>query len=286
MRAQEFQSFWHGPPLSPYEQLSLRSFLDNGHEFVLWTYDRTLLAPAGVRLAPAEEILPREEAFVLEGYDVQGGFVAFSNLFRFELLSRLGGWWVDLDMVCLRSEIPDFEIFMALERTGAKPCEVGSAALRSPAGHALARRCASECRAVAQRLKQKGAGLTPRDFGQLGATLLERSTAELGLCALAREPTSCYPVHWSEAGRFFSPACRAELEARVADSLMVHLWNEVLISSRRDKGRPPRRGSWLRARFDRHQIVFPPRSPAQRLSDLLDDLARALRRARRRWSQS
>lgn len=62
MPPQRFQSFWHGRPLSAYEQLALRSFLDLGHEFVLFTYDAELEVPAGVRVERAESVLPRADA--------------------------------------------------------------------------------------------------------------------------------------------------------------------------------------------------------------------------------
>jgi hypothetical protein len=276
------QSYWHGPPLSPYERLGLRSFLDHGHEFVLWTYDPALAVPAGVRLADAAEIVPREAAYVLRGYDAQGGFVAFSNELRFELLARRGGWWVDLDVVCLTSDLPADDLFFAVEQLGGKPCEVNNAVLRFPPGHPLPSRCAAECRRVAERLRGQPGGATLRDFGQLGAAVIERAAAELGLCGEARPPATCYPVHWKETDALFEPARRAELEARTAGSLMVHLWNEILVASRRDKSRRPPRGSFLRALFDRHAIEFPRRSPARVARDVVSDARRALQRGRAR----
>jgi hypothetical protein len=276
------QAFWHGPPLSPYERLALRSFVDHGHEVVLFTYDPALAVPAGVRLADAGEIVPREAAYVLSGYDAQGGFVAFSNEFRFELLARRGGWWVDLDVVCLRAELPTRELFFALERPGVEACEVASAVLRFPAGHPLPRRCLEECRRVVAELRARPGGAGLRDFGKLGAGVVERAVAELGLCAEAQPPATCYPVHWSETGAFYSRARRAEVEALTANAAMVHLWNEILVASRRDKRRRPPRGSFLRALFERHAIEFPPRSAAARLLDLADDLRRARWRLRER----
>ena len=36
-----------------------------------------------------------------------GSVAGFSNLFRYELLRRDGGWWVDTDVLCLAAELAD-----------------------------------------------------------------------------------------------------------------------------------------------------------------------------------
>ena len=52
----------------------------------------------------------------------QTGFGAGSpslhaNLFRYAMLHRLGGWWIDLDVVLLRTELPQQPIYFARENT-------------------------------------------------------------------------------------------------------------------------------------------------------------------------
>lgn len=53
-----FRCFWHGPALSAYEILPLKSILARGHRVVLYRYDRTLALPEGVEAGDAQEILP------------------------------------------------------------------------------------------------------------------------------------------------------------------------------------------------------------------------------------
>ena len=50
---QLFQSFWWGEPLSPYEWLSLKSFIDFGHRFDLYSFDPHIAVPAQVRVRDA-----------------------------------------------------------------------------------------------------------------------------------------------------------------------------------------------------------------------------------------
>src|SRR5262245_48324194 len=53
-------SFHGGPPLNVWERCSLQSFADQGHEVVLFSYDR-LDVPRGVRLESADSIVTIEE---------------------------------------------------------------------------------------------------------------------------------------------------------------------------------------------------------------------------------
>ena len=45
----KFRSFWFGESLPLYQQLAMKSFINFGHEFVLFTY-RHFDVPAGVEL--------------------------------------------------------------------------------------------------------------------------------------------------------------------------------------------------------------------------------------------
>jgi len=105
---QLFQSFWWGEPLSPYEWLSLKSFVDCGHDFDLYSFDPHIAVPAQVRVRDAAELAGRAEFFVYEQGFGKGSTAGFANLFRYILLAERGGWWVDTDVVCLSDAIPDY----------------------------------------------------------------------------------------------------------------------------------------------------------------------------------
>lgn len=112
IKNKNINALWIGKILSPIELLTIQSFIDNGHAFVLWAYDtiETPL-PQGVILHDAEKIIPRKEVFCYK-YKNQfghgkGSFAGFSDIFRYKLLYEYGGWWVDMDVTCL--EPFDFE---------------------------------------------------------------------------------------------------------------------------------------------------------------------------------
>lgn len=93
-----FQSLWIGGTLSKMEQLAMKSFVDNGLEYHLYTYGEVTNVPEGVIIKDGNEILPESEIFRYKN----GSVSAFSNLFRFTMLFKRGGYWVDTDLACIR----------------------------------------------------------------------------------------------------------------------------------------------------------------------------------------
>ncbi len=99
---------WIGGTLSKMELLTVHSFLRHGHEFHLWTYgDLETPLPKGVVLEDANEIIPQSRIMRKADTDPEtgvgkGSVSPFSDLFRYKLLYEKGGWWVDMDVTCLR----------------------------------------------------------------------------------------------------------------------------------------------------------------------------------------
>jgi hypothetical protein len=98
MKQQPIQSLWVGRELSPMEVLCLTSYLANGHDFHLYIYDNVDNIPSGVLVKDANLIIPQRDIYV----DAFGGYVNLSNQFRYTMLYKIGGWWVDMDTVCLK----------------------------------------------------------------------------------------------------------------------------------------------------------------------------------------
>ena len=101
------QSLWIGDNLSFMEELCIKSFISNGHEFHLYTYDKINNIPNGCIIKDGNEILPKKDIFYYKKSSTIDGksnmsVSAFSNLFRYKLLYDKGGYWVDMDMICLK----------------------------------------------------------------------------------------------------------------------------------------------------------------------------------------
>jgi hypothetical protein len=100
--------------LKQMEYLTLKSFTANGAEFHLWHYgDVQSEVPKGVVLRDGNELIPQDKIFryptkMLLGFG-ENSYVGFSEIFRYKVLWELGGWWSDMDVVCLKplEEIED-----------------------------------------------------------------------------------------------------------------------------------------------------------------------------------
>lgn len=231
-----FKSFWFGERLSPLAFACIRSFLDHGHTFELYTYE-DIGVPIGTICKDAADILPRDRVFFYENGPGAGSVSAFSNLFRYALLVKHGGWWVDTDVVCLTAEIPDREYYFVVEQVG----YLGTAIMRMPRGCALAQ----------SLLDQADAMGTDVSWGQAGPQLLTRLVAEHGLSESVVASEVAYPIHWNQYQYTWHAETRPVVDRLIQGCPFLHLWAEMY---RRDHERDPsypEPGSYLQALYTR-----------------------------------
>src|SRR5262249_54442102 len=155
----------------------------------------------------------------------------FTDLFRYKLMRETGGGWVDTDVFCCRTEIPETEYVFAREQ----PDRYGSAVLRAPKGRAL-------MSVAFERALEDGS-----DFkgGTIGPELLTSVIDELSLGDAAWPRAELYPWTAREALGVFDRAQTERLEQMMEASTFCHFWNEVLRRYAVDKDRPPPNGSLL-----------------------------------------
>lgn len=110
-------SFWVSGKLQPINTLCIKSFIAYGHEFHLYCYDLsdmfgqlseqlTLDELTRVHICSAEFILPQSEIYyyknMMDGKE-HFKFGGIAERLKAELLYAIGGWHVDLDVICLKS---------------------------------------------------------------------------------------------------------------------------------------------------------------------------------------
>jgi hypothetical protein len=193
--------------------LSIRSFLTWGYQYDLYTYDPTLAVPPGVRLRPAGKLVRREEVFTLRGAGrFSGSYAAFSNLFRYRLLFERGGWWADLDMICLRPlDFEDVWVFAAQRRRSGE-VTTSSCLIKAQAQSDLIGACLEKAQSHPTR---------ESEWGAIGPGLLDREMHSHGLGRFRRSPETFCPVDWWCAADLLKPG---EIPR---NSVNIHLWNEV-----------------------------------------------------------
>lgn len=93
-------SLWISGELTKHQLLTVRSFIDHGHSFKLWTYEDIQID--GVEVRDAREILPESEIFYYKHLEPSFKFGGIAERLKAELLYAVGGWHVDMDVTCLK----------------------------------------------------------------------------------------------------------------------------------------------------------------------------------------
>lgn len=234
-KLEPIQSLWIGSSLSKVEQLCIKSFLDNGHEFHLYTYGSIDNIPAGTTIRDGSEILSEDKIFRLNTGSGTGSLAGFADVFRLNLLFKRGGWWVDTDVVCLQPFNLEKEVVICTSndlKLGSLP---NNCILKFPTGH----------KALEFMLKTIGEKDLPNTiFGELGPFLIQQTVKELHLEEYLVPYYYFNPIFWGYVGpkilgyqsnkRKLKDALRPIFKPSTAeglkihkDSYAVHLWNEI-----------------------------------------------------------
>ncbi len=192
------------------EQLTIRSFLDNGHPFHLYTYQKIDNIPAGAVVRTAEEILPAGEVFCYQHGFGKGSVSAFTNVFRYELLLKRGGWWTDMDVVCVRPlDFADDHV-LGRERSPDGRQQINGALMKAPIGSPLMEYCLQRSREVDRSRVV---------WGQIGPRLVTRAVEEVAAPARILDPAAFYPIDYWQVWQLIR---HREMPR---DCHAIHLWN-------------------------------------------------------------
>lgn len=215
------QSLWIGDKLSSMELLCIQSFIQNGHEFHLYVYNDIHNAPGEVVQMDANKIIPENKMF----RDSRGGVSSFSDWFRYQLLYDKGGWWVDMDAVCLKYFDFEPEYCFSTE----KP--------HYPHRHALLNNGFVKSPPKAGYLTDilnyiHSIDHTDIIWGELGPRLLRAVLKHYESDTYLKPPETFCPVNWDEISQLVTTR---ENLFDLTHSYAIHLWNETWRVSHFDK---------------------------------------------------
>jgi hypothetical protein len=248
LAAADCLSLWIGEGLGPVERACMRSIARHGHKMVLYCYREFVGVPEEVEVRDASQILPYETITApwCNRPDL------YSDWFRYELLRRGLGTWVDTDVYLLApldvqspylfgTQAPDF---------------YNTAVFRAPADSPLIPRLLEpfEKRTTPKWLPwrkyiQKRAieiltgkvELTDTAWGTTSPDALTALTRELGLTHLAQPQERFYPVPWQRADWIRDP--NIALDDVTGDgTVAIHLWKYCISSFKNEPASP---GSFL-----------------------------------------
>ena len=206
----------------------------------MFSYNLKMIVPKWLTLRDAEEILPQDE--VLRSKD--GRLTIDANRFRWALLQKLGGWWIDPDVVLMKPDMPDSEVFYGnLDAFGQVPTGV----LKFPVGHKLLDEAL-----VRSRLQSNAQPTTDR----AGSEILTALASEHAFDLTSDSEKSLGPISWFNVLDLFDPAKAVAMAERTGPERFLHLKNDVWRRAGIHSGLASPEGSFLDALFARYDIGF------------------------------
>jgi hypothetical protein len=240
---QPVQSLWIGKQLSKVEQLCIQSFLDHGHDFHLYTYEELNNVPAGAQIHDARAIIAEDKIFRFKEGWGKGSVSGFADLFRLLLLKEKGGWWVDMDIICLKPFLFNQETIICSSYEGEYGSLANNCVIKAPKDSPLIDYCIDELAKT---------DIQNMSFGSAGPFLFQKAVKELRSESLILPYQYFNPISWKFIGElllgkmtsanklkeYVRPMMKPDTMPgrRInADSYAVHFWNEVWNANGFDK---------------------------------------------------
>ncbi|HEY3038385.1 MAG TPA: glycosyltransferase [Pyrinomonadaceae bacterium] len=214
------QGLWIGSELSVMEQLSIASFLRNGHAYHLYVYDDVKRIPTGTVVMDANEILPSSRIFQ---YSRSPSYAGFANFFRYKLLLERGGWWADSDIICLKPfDFPDEYVFSSeINSWGIEVVNCG--VIKAPAGSSVMAFAWEVCQTKnPSRLV----------WGETGPRLMASAVKRFSLKRYKKTHQAFCPIDYEDWRSVLQPGFELLFDER---TYAVHLWNEMWRAAGQDK---------------------------------------------------
>lgn len=250
-----FRTFWHGRPLGPYQLMGLKSFVDRGCRVELFTYDcSNVEVPDWIVRRDAAEIYPADRILTYKKDIGAGSFALHSNLFRYALLYKCGGWWTDLDVILLSDSFPQSQFFFTLERSD--PARATFSVLKFPPSHPAMKEARDRCAEV---------GENPY-YGETGADLFSEMVHKYQLTSHAHPMQLAYPISALDVPRLFDPEEAQSIQRQCADACFLHLFNETWRRAGIPNNLGPPTGSFVERLLVEHQLTV--QEPRMELADL------------------
>jgi hypothetical protein len=203
------RGFWSGPELTNIQKLCIRSYMRHGHEFHLYVTQPTEGIPKGTVVKDANEILPKSR---LAEFD---NSVHFCDYFRVLLILREGGWYVDLDTVCLRKlDFPEPYAFVSEEKLGARRSPDTDVIPSSDKVQEYLSGCVFKAPKDAEVLKyiankiESMDKMHPESWISFGPALFKEAVPKFGLSKYVKAPIVLDAMRYDEMLHFVSPGLK------------------------------------------------------------------------------
>lgn len=229
--------FWKGE-LTKIEIASIKSFIKNGFEVNLWSYQNHKI----------EGAISRDARTLMEERDIEmqneilgkTTIAAFSDLLRYKILSQETGWWFDCDCICLKNESKFKEL---RESIGKNRILIGmhssdSKMLAANGVMYLDKQTASDLAEKCVALLEEHNYSLPK-WGMSGPSLVDDYLIENSLLEHTVPYNYFYEISYDEVDMFYDKNKFNESMRRIKNSYLTHVWDTYLIANKIDKNNPP-----------------------------------------------
>ncbi|WYL93973.1 MAG: glycosyltransferase [Gloeotrichia echinulata IR180] len=241
------QGLWIGGELSIMEQLSINSFIKSGHEYHLYVYSDVKNIPKNTVIKDGNQILPSERIFTHKSGWGKGSYAGFADLFRYHLLKKIGGWWVDTDVICLKPFDFELDFVISSSYEGKWGALANNCVLKLPKFSNLANN-------ICEISNSKEPG--DLGYGEIGPLLLQKVVKELEYQEYIVSHEAFCPITWRAVDKIVYSPEKITIKKAVkavkdlirpiiipetspgkitTKSYAVHLWNEIWRQNNLDK---------------------------------------------------
>ena len=232
--------FWMGD-LTIYEIANLQSFVKHGFKVIIWTYDKNLeknINLKGVSFKDANLVLNESLLMKFKQGRQKSSLSSFSNLFRYELLKKYGGWWFDIDCICVKN-IDEF-----IKLTNNRDFVIGRERENYTGSSVL---YFNDVKILDELIQEVNSIAKKNDYsffwGEIGPDLISEIILKNNLMNDTLDENYFYIISADKFHKFFEN--KTSLMIDMEDSYILHTWNEMFNRFLISKKRLPPKGSIL-----------------------------------------
>jgi hypothetical protein len=224
---------WIGTELSNLELLSLESHIQNNYTCYLWTYQDILNVPKHILIKDANEIVDESKIFTYKVGNFSGSLAGFADYFRLNVIHKYGGWWKDIDNVCLNYFELQSEYLFATEKKRNNLIDLAISSFFCHKNTKLLEECIQISNTILDTKKNIW-------WGEIGASLMSKLIKLKNLnCYYVPYNYFC-PINWYEARNIYiaNNLCSDINSKLYYNSYNIHMYNEMIRRLKIDKNKP------------------------------------------------
>jgi len=245
--------FWDGE-MSNLEKSCIKSFVRNGFKVKLWSYNGFIVE--GAKSCDANLVLDKSYMYnndIQQHHDFASiekcKLAAFSDFFRYKLISEYGGWWFDTDCFCLKdvSEYTKIKSNYDLVSFYEEDDNIACGVFYLKKDTILSNLIMQEFNHLLEIEKGKVS-----KWATFGPKFFTNFINKYNLLDGIFDASYCYSIHWNDVDLMLYPQNLENAINATKDSLLTHIWTPTFAEKQIDKNNPIE-GSFLHNLYTKYE---------------------------------